>query len=106
MTTPNTKIRILLVRPWTESLAPLRAELRAAGFDAQLVRIDFEPALNAALMRDRFDVIIYDPTTRGITRELIETRLRENRRAVPVVVLDSVSTIARAIERALAEQRN
>ncbi len=102
----NVKMRILLVRPWTEDLAPLRAELRGAGIDAQLVRIDFEPALNAALVRDRFDAVIFDPKTPGITRELIETRLREHRRAAPVVVLDSVLTIARDLERALAEQRN
>jgi DNA-binding response OmpR family regulator len=106
MASANVKIRILLVRPWTEPLAPLRAELRSGGFDAQLVRIDFEPALNAALARERFDAVIFDPATPGLSRELIETRLREHRRAAPVVVLESVSTIAGALARALAELRN
>jgi hypothetical protein len=106
MSAAGVKIWILLVRPWTGSLGALRAELRGAGIDAELVRIDFEPALNAALVRERFDAVVYDPATPGITRELIETRLREHRRAAPVVVLTSVSTIAGDLERALTEQRS
>lgn len=106
MAAARTRLRILLVRPWTEPLAPLRAELRGAGIDATLVRIDFEPALNAAILRDHFDAVIYDPLTSGITRELVQARLREHRRAAPVVVLESLSTIAGALERALAELRN
>ncbi len=102
----SVKVRILLIRSWTESLAPLRAELRAAGFEAELVRIDFEPALNAALARERFDAVIFDPDIRGITRSVVETRLREHRRAAPVVVLESLSTIGAELHRALAELRN
>lgn len=106
MTPASVKVRILLIRSWTESLAPLRAELRAAGFEAEIVRIDFEPALNAALARERFDAVIFDPATGGIPRSVVETRLREHRRAAPLVVLGSLSTIGAELHRALAELRN
>lgn len=106
MSPASTKLRILLIRSWTESLAPLRAELRAAGFDAEIVRIDFEPALNAALAREHFDAVIFDPGVRGITRDVILARLREHRRSAPVVILGAVSTIGAALHRALAQVRN
>ena len=100
-------IRILLVRAWTEPLAPLRAALRDAGLAARIVRIDIEPALNAALQRgSKFDVILFDPAMRGITREVIDARLRDHRRSIPVVRLEGIKDLADRIRAALAALRN
>lgn len=99
--------RILLVRPWTEPLAPLRAALRQADLDARIVRVDIEPALNAALKRgSTFDLIVFDPATRGITRELIDARLVEHRRCIPVVTLKRLGDLAADIRVAFAALRN
>lgn len=100
-------IRILLVRAWTEPLAPLRAALRAAGVEARIVRVDIEPALNAALERgSKFDVVVFDPSTRGVSRELLDARLRDHHRFVPVVTLEEIDELAGDIRLALAALRN
>jgi hypothetical protein len=84
MVSPRKPVRILVIRPWTKPLGPLRAVLRAAGIEAQIWRVDIEPALNAELTRCSFDLILFDPTG-SISREVVEQRLREHRRVVPVV---------------------
>lgn len=100
-------IRILLVRPWTRPLAPLRTALREAEIVARIVRVDIEPALNAALERgSKFDLVVFDPATRGITRDLIDARLRDHHRWIPVVTLESIRDVADDIRVALAAQRN
>lgn len=100
-------VRILLVRAWTEPLAPLRAALRDAGLVARIVRVDIEPALNAALERgSKFDVVVFDPATRGIARELLDARLRDHRRSIPVVTLEDIDDLADGIRVALAALRN
>lgn len=100
-------VRILLVRPWTKPLASVRDALRDAGMTARISRVDIEPALNAALSRRSvFDVIIYDPTTTGISREMIEARLREHRRLIPIVTIGRLDELAAAIRRARAQWRN
>lgn len=104
---PNEPVRILLVRAWTEPLAPLRAALRTAGLVAHIVRVDIEPALHAALARGaKLDVVLFDPAVRGITRELLEARLREHRCWAPVVTLGRIEHLAGDIRSALATQRN
>ena len=100
-------VRILLVRAWTEPLAPLRSALREAGLVARIVRVDIEPALNAALERgSKYDVVVLDPATRGITRELVDARMRDHRRSIPVVVLGALDALANDIRVALAALRN
>lgn len=100
-------IRILLVRAWTEPLAPLRAALRDAGIVAHIVRVDIEPALNAALERgSKFDVVVFDAAMRGLTREVLDARLRDHRRSIPVVTLDDLEGLAARVRVALAALRN
>lgn len=99
-------IRILLIRPWTEPLAPLRIALEHAAITARFHRIDIEPALNAALDRGGYDVVVFDPRTPGITREIIDACMRANRRAFPIVTLSDPSTLADAIRTALRAQLN
>ena len=102
----NNTIRILLIRAWTEPLAPLRAALEANDLDARFHRVDIEPALDAALDRGSYTVIVFDPQTPGITRETLDARLRANRRAIPVVTLSDARTLAETIRQALRSHAN
>lgn len=99
-------IRILLIRPWTEPLAPLRTALEAAELPVRFHRVDIEPALNAALLRGGYAVIVFDPGTPGISREMIEARLKANRRTIPIVTLGDARTLAEAIRQALRSHAN
>lgn len=102
----NNTIRILLIRPWTEPLAPLRAALETHDVHARFHRVDIEPALNAALDRGGYAVIVFDPRTPGITRETIESRMRANRRTTPIVTLGDARTLAEDIRQALRSHAN
>jgi hypothetical protein len=102
MDASSAKVRILLIRPWTKPLAPLRAALHEAGITARISRVDIEPALNAALGRDDIDIILFDPTTTGVTREVLDARLLQHRRVIPIVTLNAVDDLARAIQDAFA----
>jgi hypothetical protein len=98
VSSPPPRVRILCIRPWTASLAPLRAVLRDAGIAAVITRIDIEPALEAALARGaRFDVIVHDPSTPGMPRELVDARLREHRLTLPVVPFHTLDAVVAAI---------
>ena len=81
--------RVLLVRPWVKGIDPLVASLRSAGIEPAITQIDREPALNAALARDRFDVVIFDPDPIGPSRATVEACLRANGRELPIVELDT-----------------
>src|SRR5687768_2055120 len=97
----GTTVRILLIRRWTESVAPIREALDAAGVAARITRVDIEPALNAALCRTEFDVVIFDPATENLSVEVIEARLREHRRISPIVTLNAAKPLAEALQHAL-----
>jgi hypothetical protein len=100
------KVRILLVRPWTVPLREFRAALAASGIGARISRVDIEPALNAALSRTSYDLVVLDPRTPGITRELVEARLRDHRRFVQIVMFDGLEETIAAILRALHHRFN
>ena len=106
MSATSEPVRILLIRPWTQPLAPVRAALREAGIIARIFRIDIEPALNAALERTGYDLAVFDPATPGVTRELLEDRLRAHRRLMPIVTFDSLDTLVVSVKRALAQRLN
>lgn len=101
---PRQELRVLVIRPWTESLAELRAALESAGHTVHIVRVDFEAALHAALTRDRFDAAILDPATPGISRELLEASLREHGNHCQLIEL--TDEIAAALRRAFVERWN
>lgn len=101
----GTHIRIVLIRPWTRPLAPVRQALRSAGMAARIVRVDFEPALNAALGRDRCDVVVLDEGTE-ITRTIALAHVREHGSMAPVISLGALDDLAAAIIRALATTVN
>lgn len=106
MAADREKVRILLVRPWTEPLREFRAALAATGIEARISRVDIEPALNAALSRTSFDLIVLDPRTPGITRELVESLLRDHRRLVQIVMFGELAETMTAVARALRQRFN
>lgn len=99
-------IRILLIRPWTEPLAPLRIALDQAAIAARIHRVDIEPALNAALNRGGYDVVVLDPRTPAISVEVIEACMKANRRSFPIVTLGDPSTLGDAIRNAIRARLN
>jgi hypothetical protein len=101
---PRPELRVLVVRRWTEPLGDLRVALESAGHVVHLVRVDFEPALNAVLSRDSFDAVIFDPATPEMSRGLIEASLREHGCRCPLIEL--TDELAQALQRAFIERWN
>ena len=100
------RIDILLIRSWTEVIAPIVQSLHDAGFAPVIERVDHGSALSAALMRGPYDVAIYDPATPAVARDVVERGLRDLAPRVPLVILDSVETIGARVHDALAARRN
>ena len=105
MPSPDSTVKVLLIRPWIHSLAPLRAAMRSAGYEARFTRIDIEPALQAALARGDFDLVIVDPATPGLSRSLIEGCLRDHRSSIPMIELDGSADLVDQIHQALDAPR-
>jgi DNA-binding NtrC family response regulator len=99
-------MKILLVRPWIHPLAPMREALRRAGIQARFTRVDIEPALNAALARGGYDVVIFDPTIPGVSALVLEARMREHRIDIPVVEIGDLEDLVERIANALASRRS
>jgi hypothetical protein len=99
-------VHLLLVRAWVHRLEPVVDALRDIGFDLRVVQVDLEPGLNAALGRQRFDLVIHDPAMTTLPRELIEARLRDHRQATPIISLGAIDELAEAVASALAAVLN
>ena len=95
-----------MIRAWTEALAPLREALREAGIIAQFTRVDIEPALDAALGRGGFHVIVFDPATPGLSRGVVDARLREHACTAPLVILSRLEDLAELLTRTLSARLN
>src|SRR3954462_6303798 len=97
MPLPSATPRILGIRSWTEPLTELRAALRDAGVTVRITRVDIEPALNAALARSSYDIVVWDPHCH-IAREIVDARLREHGRTAAIVVMEELGvTIANIV---------
>ncbi len=77
-----------MVRSWDLSTTALRAALTAIGVEAELIRVDIEPALVAALSRRNVDAIVHAPATRGIPFVILQNVLRELAIDLPIVRYD------------------
>jgi hypothetical protein len=97
--------RILVIRAWTEPLAAFRAALRDAGVTVRITRVDIEPALNAALARSSYDIVVWDPGC-SISRDLVETRLREHGRTASIVVMEELGVTITNIVHTLTARFN
>ena len=82
------------------------AALDAAGVDAAISRADFEASLEAALIRERFDVVIFDPTTPELTRDTVERCIELRGHAAPLIVLDDLASLGATVARVLAPKRH
>ena len=96
------KMRVLVIQFWVHDSRPIRDALAACDIDADLVRVDIEPAVNAALSWGRYGLVIYDPTTTSVSLAAVEQCMRANQCAAPLVVADDLSTLG---ARALAALR-
>lgn len=99
-------MRILVVQRWTTDLDPLDEALHDAGLHAVITRVDFVAALDAALTHERFDVVIYDPSTPDLSREALEASLRQHGGELRVVILEDVRHIGEQVASLLALRRN
>ena len=97
--------RILVIRAWTEPLTRFREALREAGIAVRITRVDIEPALSAALARNPYDVVVWDPSS-TITRDIVESRLREHGRTASFVVLEEVAVTVTNILHTLTARFN
>ncbi len=52
------------MRPWTEPVDEVVDAVSRAGIDGSFERVDTKPALLAALQRDEFELVMYDPAAR------------------------------------------
>lgn len=95
-----------MVQFWTTDVRPVQQALHAAGIDAAITRADFEAALRTEIDHRRFDVAILDPTTPGISREIVQQCLHESGREIPLVVLEDVRSLGDAVRRLLNVRRN
>jgi hypothetical protein len=105
MPLPSATPRILVIRPWTEPLTELRAALRDAGVIVRITRVDIEPALNAALARSSYDVVVWDPHCR-IARDIVDARLREHGRTASIVVMEELGVTITNIVHTLTARFN
>jgi hypothetical protein len=102
--TSGTRGRVLLVRAWTYEVEPIVERLREARLDPEIVRVDFEAALHAALTQDRFDLVVHDEA--AISRDVIEGALRERADVPPLVAVEPLATLTTRVADALRARRN
>jgi hypothetical protein len=84
----------------------VREPLRTAGLTPLILRVDFEPALEAVLSRGKIDIVIYDPATPGLPRSVLDAKLQEHGLSIPIVVLGDPGALASAVQNALVPLRN
>lgn len=106
MSKDEAAISVLVLRLWTHSLEPIAAALRAAGINARLTCVDFEAALHAALVHERFDLAIYDPATPGLCRHQVDAAFLAHDRAIPLIDLGDVTTLGARAAALLTPTRN
>ena len=80
--------------------------MRVAALEGRFHRVDIEPALHAALTRDAYDAVVYDPQTPLLTRDIVQARINELRPGTPLVVLGKLEDLGACIAGALDARRN
>ena len=84
----------------------MRSALHDAGFWPTFHRVDMEPALNAALTRGGFDIVIYDPATSGLSRGMVQACIDTLRPGIPLILLGDLATLGSQIAAVLEARRN
>jgi len=99
-------LHILLIQSWTSDVRAFEETLRAAGIEAAITRVDFRAALEAALARQRFDLVVLDPSTSDLPRVAIEECLQRAGHEVSIILLEDMATLGERVLRALAPRLN
>ena len=95
-----------MIQLWTTDPTPIEDSLRAAGIRAAIARVDFAAALDAALAHETFDVAIYDPSTPGLSRRIVEECIRRSGRELPIVMLEDPVAVGAQVLRVIGPRRN
>ncbi len=103
MAAPRTRIKLLLICPWIRDVSGLRASLDGQGFEADLVRVDFEAALRVALAYDRFDAAIY-AMTQGLCLDVAISLVRQHAPRLAVLCNDDLLRAATDVARLLRDR--
>lgn len=103
---PLPTIDVLAIQFWIHDPALIRDAVHAAGFIARIKRIDIEPALHAALGRQPWHLVIYDPATPDLSLETVRRAMRAFRRRVPVVIVGDVTPLVEQVRRVLQHRRS
>jgi FixJ family two-component response regulator len=97
---------VLLIQSWIIRGAEVRDALRSNGYEPQVYRVDFEPALAAALPRSTYDVILLDTRSTGIARTHVETLMRDHGVRAPLVEIVAGRPLGEDVLAALSAIRN
>lgn len=88
--------KVLIVRPWTNPIDEIVATVSRAGIDGHYERVDTKPALLAALERDEFELVMYDPASNAeVPLEVVYTHAP----AAAVVMIGEVTDMADELAR-------
>ena len=77
-----------------------------AHIEAEITRVDIEPALYAALLWQHYDFVIYDPTTRTLSLAAVQAALQALRSPAVLIVADDLSTLGERVRAVLDSRRN
>ena len=91
---------VLVVQPWVKRVEPLLDVLSRSGVDASWECVDTRPALLAALEREEWQLVVYDPAVTEIPIEDIYAHAP----AAAVVVATSPEDTADEIARIVASR--
>lgn len=97
---------VLAIQFWVHDPALIHRAVHSAGFDARIKRVDIEPALHAALGRQLWDLVIYDPATPGLAIETVQRCMKTFRRRAALVIIDDAATLAARVHHVLGLMRS
>ncbi len=90
-----------MIRRWTDPLEPVLDVLKRAGIKADCECVDTEPALLAALEREEWELVIYDPATR---KDVPIERVYTHAPASAIVIMTDAVEMADEIARLVASR--
>jgi DNA-binding response OmpR family regulator len=99
-------IEVLLIQLWIHEVEPFATALATAGVAANIKRVDIEPAVNAALGRRSYDLVIFDTRTPGLSLEMVQTCMRTHGIRVPLVVVDGRDLLDDVLTSALRQRQS
>lgn len=106
MTSDRPRIDVLLIQFWIHDIGPVVKALARAEVDANIKRVDIEPAVYAALGVKAYQLVIFDPRTPGLSRETVQSCMRSHGSTAQLVVLEDATAIEDAIAGALRRRQS